>query len=152
VQYQKAFLETELVTGSTLQVRGLDLTKSQLQARTAAYLQERIPEVTLEKYSRDAAKEYNEDLSPNNLATRKALDVLHKEISSQELEMQRKAVETLRNRMQELDSTTPMPSAAPSSAAGAQRGPADPELQRRALELLRQQMHGDQSQDQPKQP
>src|SRR5262249_1170662 len=31
IQYEKAFLEMELVTGSTLQVRHLDLTKSQLQ-------------------------------------------------------------------------------------------------------------------------
>lgn len=130
VQYQKAFLEMELVTGSTLAVRNLDVTKAQLQARTAALLEGRLSEDALERYARQAAREYSGDLSPSSLTARQAVDVLHREISQQELENQRKAVEMLRNRLQEL----PLPERGPAPAPG------QTEAQRRAIEHLRQQM------------
>lgn len=133
VQYQKAWLEMELVTGSTLVLRSLDITKPQLQARTTAYLEGRLSNAALEKYSREAAKEYYEDLSPNSLTARKALDVLHKEIKEQDLENQRKAVETLRKTIEETSGPTKPAPAAPAS-------PGDTEAQRKALELLRQEM------------
>jgi outer membrane protein len=140
IQYQKAFLETELVTGSTLQVRNLELTKNQLRAKTAAYLEERLSAVALEKYAREAARRYDEDLSPSSLTTRKALDVLHQEIKEQDLQAQRKAVDLLRERIQQQESG---PSAAPSSqGTPSPAAPAtqDSEVQRKALEILRQKM------------
>lgn len=136
VQYQKAFLEMELVTGSTLSVRGLELTKAQLQARTAALLKERLSDVALEKYSRAAAQEYHEDLSPNSLGTRRALDRLHQELKDQDVEAQRRAVEAVRQRIQELEKPQPAPaepSPAPSEGSSAQ-------AQQKALELLRERM------------
>jgi outer membrane protein len=137
VQYQKAFLETELVTGSTLHVRHLEITKPQLRSRTAAYLQGRLSPVALEKYSREAAKEYYEDLSPNSLTTRKALDRLHQEMSDEQLQNQRNALELLRKRVHQIEST---PTMVPGQTAPPNpQPPADTELQRRALDLLRQQ-------------
>ena len=137
IQYQKAYLEMELVTGTTLLVRNLDVTKPQLQARTAAYLKDRLSDVALEKYARAASKEYYEDLSPNSFTTRKALDVLHQEISAQDIEAQRKAVEVLRQRMQETGAN-PSETALPAAAPGVPT-PVDA-TQRKAVDLLRQRM------------
>jgi outer membrane protein len=139
VAYEKAFLELELVSGSTLLVRHLEITKPQLQARTAAYLKGRLPPVALEHYAREAAKDYHEDLSPESLTTRKALDLLHGEISQQDLDAQRKAIELLRNRVQQLQSGEPAQPPA-NAAPGPAAQPANAETQRKALELLRQQM------------
>jgi outer membrane protein TolC len=134
VQYEKAYLEMELVTGSTLMVRHLDLTKPQLHDRTLAYLQDRLSPAALDKYAREAEKQYYEDLSPNSLTTRKALDRLHQEIKTQDLEQQRKALEELRQQVQQLN-------AAPNTAAppSSQSVP-DTDAQRKAIELLRQKM------------
>jgi hypothetical protein len=140
VQYQKAWLEMELVTGSTLVLRNLDTTKPQLQARTTAYLQGRLSDAALEKYSREAAKQYYEDLSPNSLTTRKALDTLHQELKNQDLENERKAVETLRKKIDDMEAApghAPAPSAAGESAP---KTAGDTDAQRKALELLREQM------------
>jgi hypothetical protein len=123
IQYQKAFLEMELVTGSTLQVRHLEVTKAQLRDRTADYLRGRLSEAALEKYSREAAKQYYEDLSPNSLTTRRALDTLHKEIKDQDIETERKALELLRDRIEKTNAEQP----------------SELESHRKALELLRQQ-------------
>ena len=145
VQYQKAYLEMELVTGSTLVVRSLEITKPQLQARTAAYLKDRLSDVALEKYSREAAKQYYEDLSPKSLTTRKALDMLHQELKTQDVEAERKAVETLRQRIEQLEKNPPStPGVTPAPQARPQA--ADPETQRRALDLLRQRMQETQGQ------
>jgi outer membrane protein TolC len=150
VQYQKAYLELELVTGSTLQVRHLDLTKPQLQKMTEDYLRGRLSPAALQKYEREAAKEYYEDLSPESLGTRKALEVLHKEIKQQDLDAQRKAVELLRQRIRQEESAPPvLPGSGSVSPAVNSKAPttpvpgpstADPETQRKALELLRQKM------------
>jgi outer membrane protein len=139
VQYEKAYLEMELVTGSTLLVRNLDLTKAQLQARTRAYLSDRLSDVALEQYARQAAKEYYEDLSPNSLTTRKALDRLHQEIKQQDIEAQQKALELLRNRVQQLESAPPA-EPPPGVTPPAPANPADAAAQQKALELLRQRM------------
>ena len=134
VQYQKAFLEMELVTGSTLAVRHLDITKPQLQAKTRAYLQDRLSDAALERYAREAAKQYTEDLSPKSLPTRRALDRLRQELQSQDVEAQRKALDLLRERVRQLES-------APSdNTPRTEPGAADPEQQRRAIELLRERM------------
>ena len=137
IQYQKAYLELELVTGSLLSVRNLDITKPQLQARTAAYLSDRLSPVALEKYEREAAKRYYEDLSPKSLPTRRALDRLHEEMSQQDLDAQKRALELMRERVQHLESGT-APGATPGANAPAKT--ADPAAQQKALELLRQQM------------
>lgn len=135
VLYEKAFLELELVTGSTLVVRALDLTKPQLQARTAAYLQDRLSDAALERYSREAAKQYHEDLSPESMGTRKAVGVLRQEMKDQEIEAQKKAVEMLRQRIQQLESgAAPGPVSPPSGA--------DEDAQKRAIELLRRSIQG----------
>jgi outer membrane protein TolC len=147
VDYQKAFLEMELVTGSTLLIRNLDITKPQLQARTAAYLKDRLSDAALEKYARDAAKDYREDLSPKSLTTRRALDVLHQEIQQQDIENQRQALEQLRNRVQQLDSgasTSPNPTTTPAPTATAAPTGTDSDMQRKAIELLRQRMQENQ--------
>jgi outer membrane protein TolC len=144
IQYQKAFLEMELVTGSTLHVRNLELTKPQLQARTAAYLKGRLSDVALEKYSREAAKEYYEDLSPHSLTTRKALDVLHRQATEQEIESQRKAVDLLRDRLQRMESESPgKPTTSSPSVPVPESAPIlqDSDAQRKALELLHRQTH-----------
>jgi hypothetical protein len=133
VQYQKAFLELELVTGSILAVRDLDLTKPQLQARTAAYLEGKLSMVALEKYAQEAAKEYYEDLSPASYTSRKALEALREEMSAQDLENQRKALELLRREVQEADGPS-------SETREAPRGPSGAGHHERALELLRDQM------------
>ncbi len=150
IQYQKAFLEMELVTGSTLLVRDLDVTKPQLQAKTAAFLKDRLSDQALEKYSRDAAKQYYEDLSPNSLTQRKALDRLHREMTDQEVEAQRKAVDTLRQQIQQLESNPPTPGASSSSAVP--DGQADPAAHRRAIELLREKMREPNENVAPKNP
>jgi hypothetical protein len=143
IQYEKAYLELELVTGSILVVRNLDITKPQLQARTAAYLSDRLSPAALEKYEREAAKRYYEDLSPKSMPTRRALDRLHEEISQQDLDAQKKAVDLLRERVQTLESGS-SPGGATSSPhpAGttAPRKSTDSAAQEKALELLRQQM------------
>lgn len=138
VQYEKAFLEMELVTGSTLAVRDLEITRPQLKAKTEAYLQERLSPAALEKYAAEAAKQYFEDLSPRSLSTRRALSRLHQEMSDQELEAQRKALDLLRVRVRELEQ-------APSSAAPGKPGasPAATDPHNQALELLRQKLRQD---------
>ncbi len=133
VLYQKAYLELELVTGSTLVVRDLDITRPQLQARTAAYLGERLSAVALERFSRDAARQYHEDLSPESYGTRKAIGILRQEMTQQELESQRKAIEILRQQIHQRESGAPEGRGGPASAVGEQTGDAH----QQALELLR---------------
>jgi outer membrane protein TolC len=68
VQYQKALLELELVSGALLQTRGLDMTKAELHVRTAALAKDRQWSFgALEKYAREVERS---DFSDNTIATR----------------------------------------------------------------------------------
>jgi hypothetical protein len=107
VLYAKAFLELELVTGSTLLVRSLELTPAQLKARTTAWLQDRWSEVALEKFARTAADEYHQDLSPGSLTTRRAVEVLRRALTEQEIAAQQNALEKLREEIQKMDEDRP---------------------------------------------
>ncbi|MFO1500741.1 MAG: TolC family protein [Verrucomicrobiota bacterium] len=136
VQYQKAFLEMELVTGSTLSVReeaGTDQGAAPSQDRRpleGTALRRRAREVFTSRCPS------HEDLSPNSLGTRRALDRLHQELKDQDVEAQRRAVEAVRQRIQELEKPQPAPaepSPAPSEGSSAQ-------AQQKALELLRERM------------
>jgi hypothetical protein len=109
VQYQKALIELELVSGTTLQTHNLDLTKPQLENRTAAlFKQAKWSPSTLEKYAREAAKaDPSGNMGPTNLDQRRALETLRKEMATPTPypaltpEEQQKAIEILRQKMKE---------------------------------------------------
>src|SRR5207244_7283899 len=83
VQYQKALLELELVSGTTLQTHNLDTTRSQLHAKTEALLKDRRWSASmLEKYAREAEKgDVFGDMSPARLDQRRALEKLREEMA-----------------------------------------------------------------------
>jgi outer membrane protein len=117
VLYRKALLELELIRGSTLQTRNLDLTKSQLQAKTTELLQsERWTEQTLESYQNQALQQ----LEPNARNQSEAQRVLRDKMRElrrtsvsrqnqvpQSPVNQAEALRVLRQRMQELKETPP---------------------------------------------
>jgi outer membrane protein len=123
VFYAKAFLELELVTGSTLLARNIELSPAQLKARTAANLEGRWSEVALERHARAAAEEYGQDLTQDTLRTRKGIDVLRRELAEREIVAQGKALEALREAVK--DGDQPIRPRVENGAQG------------RALELLR---------------
>ncbi len=76
VLYEKALLDLELVSGSVLSGRGVEITKAQLQERTAELLHSRRwSDFELAKVQRDLVKEYQEarpnpNATPNEMAER----------------------------------------------------------------------------------
>ncbi|MCI0534728.1 MAG: TolC family protein, partial [Verrucomicrobiales bacterium] len=128
VQYQKALVELELVSGATLQTHNLDLSKAQLESKTAALSKERNwSPPALERFAREAEKaDPFGNMSPANLDQRRALERLHQEMAPPTYppltpEERQKAVEALRREM---------PSRAVPSLT--------PEERQKALEILRQ--------------
>ncbi len=82
VQQRKALIELSLVSGTTLQLRGLDLARHQLGERTAAALRGgRWSTVELERLAKDAEKGPPVwDMSPARLDQRRAGEQLREEL------------------------------------------------------------------------
>jgi outer membrane protein len=125
VLYAKAFLELELVTGSTLLVRSLDVNPAQLKEQTVAWLQDRWSDTALETFARSAAEEYDSQLSSGSLMTRKAIEVLRRELSEQEMAARQAEFEVLREQIGQVGAKAPAKTT---------------DNRERALELLRQEL------------
>lgn len=82
VQQRKALIELSLVSGTTLQLRGLDLARNQLGEKTAAALRGgRWSTAQLERLARDAEKGPPVwDMSPARLDQRRAGETLREEL------------------------------------------------------------------------
>ena len=77
VSYRKALLELELIRGSTLHSRNLDLTKAQLEAKTTHLLRSgHWSDLTLESYQRQAMRH----LDPDSQAQEEALRILRQKL------------------------------------------------------------------------
>jgi outer membrane protein TolC len=110
VQYQKALLELDLVTGVTLRARGLDLTKEQLQMKTTAMLKSgRVPEQLFAGFFHEAKAEYEKATPEQAEGLRQLRQKMHElqdrsvppaEPDSAE---QDQARQLLRQKMQELE-------------------------------------------------
>lgn len=106
VQYKKAMIELALVSGASLQLRNLDLTKPQLATKTAARVQQgRWSTLELERLARDAEKGAPVwDMSPANLDRRRAQERLREDMKPPAYapmteEERARAIESLRREM-----------------------------------------------------
>jgi outer membrane protein TolC len=134
VLYQKALLELELVTGTTLHVRNLELNKHELYARTARWAEQGkwSPDV-LARYAREAEQEYDlHALSPAGVARTEATELLrhhtHPELQTRQRHPAARPEEHERARdLLRQETTLPAP-----------QPPASQDERQRALQLLRQ--------------
>jgi outer membrane protein len=111
VLYRKALLELELVTGTTLHMRDLELTKHELYAKTARWMEQgKWSADVLGRYAAEAEREYDlRALSPAGVTRSQAADLLrhhtHPAFQTESLhppappEEQERAVELLREHM-----------------------------------------------------
>jgi outer membrane protein len=113
IQYQKSLLELELITGSTLQLRGLEVTQEELRARIAELLQSgKWNETAFHRYARVAEFDFLEPDGSSH-AIRRATHVLRQETGTESPALpaltpaqQEEALQVLRRRMRQMDETT----------------------------------------------
>jgi outer membrane protein len=120
VRYQSALLELELVTGSTLAVRSLDLTRDDLRRRTRTTLDDgKFDEARLAQWALEAERPFvGGDYSPEQVQLRRSIDARMRELEPQSSPMPPmaspqdydRASQELRERLRLLDAP---PSASP---------------------------------------
>jgi len=83
VQHRKGMLDLELVSGSILQTRSLDLTKTELHTRTEQAMRgEMWSQSSLERYAREVERgDYRGDASPASLPQRQWIEQLRRKPS-----------------------------------------------------------------------
>lgn len=130
VQFQKALLELELATGTVLQSRNLDMTKSQLEVKTVEMIERgRWSPSQLRKYAEDANRDFEEGRaghyrSSSNPDQEKAINSLRQKIEQsapvEATPEQGRAIEALRKLLGE-----PAPNSATPTNTPAQQNAID---------------------------